>query len=219
MNVKIVQANSSHARFAERICELMFVSAKERGTGIARRTPEYIQSKMEEGKAVVAIDTDADRIVGFSYIETWSHAKFVANSGLIVDPEYRSLGFAKKIKRKIFDLSRKKYPHAKIFGITTGMAVMKINSELGYTPVTFSELTDDETFWKGCQGCKNYDILQRNDGKRCLCTGMLYDPEKHKKWSEKFLAYLGKCIPKTQKIRFRWWMNKRNQKSIQQEQQ
>lgn len=219
MNVKIVQANPSHARFAEKICELMFVSAKERGTGIARRTPEYIQSKMEEGKAVVAIDVDADRIVGFSYIETWSHAKFVANSGLIVDPDYRSLGYAKKIKRKIFELSRKKYPNAKIFGITTGMAVMKINSELGYTPVTFSELTDDETFWKGCQGCKNYDILQRNEGKRCLCTGMLYDPENHKKWSEKFMEYLGRFIPRTHKIRFRWWMHKRAKKSIQQEQQ
>lgn len=213
-----MQANSSHVRFAEKICELMFVSAKQRGTGIARRTPEYIQSKMEDGKAVVAIDVDTDRIVGFSYIETWSHARFVANSGLIVDPDYRGLGFAKKIKRKIFELSRKKYPNAKIFGITTGMAVMKINSELGYTPVTFSELTDDESFWKGCQGCKNYDILQRNDGKRCLCTGMLYDPQKHKKAYEKFLEYLGKFIPKTQKIRFRRWMNKREQKSIQQEQ-
>ena len=219
MNVKIIQANASHARFAERICELMFVSAKERGTGIARRTPEYIQSKMEEGKAVVAIDVEADRIVGFSYIETWGHGKFVANSGLIVDPYYRGLGYAKKIKRKIFDLSRKKYPNAKIFGITTGMAVMKINSELGYAPVTFSELTDDETFWKGCQGCKNYDILQRNEGKRCLCTGMLYDPEKHKKPVQKALDFMSRFVPRTHKIRFRWWMHKRAQKSIQQEQQ
>ena len=56
---------------------------------------------------------------------------------------------------------------------------MKINTRLGYVPVTFSELTDDEEFWAGCKGCINYDILRRNKNVRCICTGMLYDPEKH----------------------------------------
>ncbi|MDA0844159.1 MAG: GNAT family N-acetyltransferase, partial [Bacteroidetes bacterium] len=62
-----------------------------------------------------------------------------------------------------------------IFGITTGSAVMKINYQLGYQPVTFSELTDDPKFWDGCQTCLNYDILTRTNRKMCLCTGMLYD--------------------------------------------
>ena len=174
--MKIIIANKSHANYAGIICTTIEESAKIRGTGIARRSPEYIIGKMEKGNAVIALD--GENFAGFCYIEVWGHEKFVANSGLIVHPDYRHQGLAKRIKEAVFDLSRKKYPHAKIFGITTGLAVMKINYELGYQPVTFSELTDDDEFWKGCQTCKNYDILTRTDRKMCLCTGMLYDPEK-----------------------------------------
>ena len=174
--MKIVIANKSHANYAGIICTTIEESAKIRGTGIARRTPEYIISKMEKGNAVIALD--GEKFAGFCYIEVWDHERFVANSGLIVHPDYRNQGLAKKIKEAVFELSRKKYPQAKIFGITTGLAVMKINYELGYQPVTFSELTDDDSFWKGCQTCKNYDILTRTERKMCLCTGMLYDPEK-----------------------------------------
>jgi len=176
--MKIIIANKSHASYAEIICNTIEESAKVRGTGIARRTPEYIIEKMQKGNAVIALEDE--KFAGFCYIETWSHDKYVANSGLIVHPDFRNHGLAKEIKNVIFDHSRTKYPNAKIFGITTGLAVMKINYELGYQPVTFSELTDDETFWKGCQGCKNYDILTRTERKMCLCTGMLYDPEKKK---------------------------------------
>lgn len=176
--MKIVIANKSHAFYAEQICITIEESAKVRGTGIARRTPEYIISKMEKANAVIALD--GEKFAGFCYIETWSHENYVANSGLIVHPDYRNQGLAKEIKQFIFKYSKERYPKAKIFGITTGLAVMKINYELGYQPVTFSELTDDESFWKGCQGCKNYDILTRTERKMCLCTGMLYDPEKRK---------------------------------------
>lgn len=177
--MRIIIANKSHASYAEIICKNIEESAKVRGTGIARRTLEYIINKMEKGNAVIALD--GENFAGFCYIESWSHEKYVANSGLIVHPDYRNHGLAKQIKEKIFEHSRKKYPHAKIFGITTGLAVMKINYELGYQPVTFSELTDDESFWKGCQTCKNYDVLTRTEHKMCLCTGMLYDPEKKAK--------------------------------------
>ena len=179
MDIKVVVANESHANYAEHICNLIYESALQRGTGIAKRTPEYIASKINEGKAVIAFD--GDKLIGFCYIESWQHSRFVANSGLIVDPEYRKTGLARMIKRRIFDLSRSRYPEAKIFSITTGLAVMKLNSELGYLPVTFSELTDDEEFWKGCEGCRNYDILVRNERRMCLCTGMLYDPARAKK--------------------------------------
>jgi hypothetical protein len=138
---------------------------------------------MEEGKAVIALD--GENLVGFCYIETWGHGQYVANSGLIVNPDYRKTGVARNIKEKIFELSRKKYPEAKIFGITTSLPVMRINSDLGYRPVTFSELTDDEAFWKGCQSCRNFDILQRNNRKMCLCTGMLFDPEREKMVKER----------------------------------
>lgn len=150
-------------------------SAKARGTGIAKRSPDYIRQKMQEGKAVIAVTT-AGSWVGFCYIEAWEHDKYVANSGLIVAPEFRKSGVAKEIKHKIFNLSREKYPNAKIFGLTTGLAVMKINSDLGYEPVTYSELTTDEEFWKGCRSCVNYEILKSKDRKNCMCTAMLFDP-------------------------------------------
>jgi len=172
--MKIVIANESHIKYAQTISDTITESAKVRGTGIARRTPEYIIKRLQQGNAIIALD--GDNFAGFCYIEVWGHKKFVANSGLIVHPDYRKQGLAKKIKKAIFELSRKKFPDAKIFGITTGLAVMKMNYELGYKPVTFSELTNDPEFWKGCQTCKNFDVLTRTDHKMCLCTGMLFDP-------------------------------------------
>ncbi|WP_272148637.1 GNAT family N-acetyltransferase [Tenacibaculum aiptasiae] len=172
--MKIVIADKSHAKYADIICRTIDEAAQVRGTGIAKRKPEYIISKLENNNAVIALD--GDKFAGFCYIEAWSHGKFVANSGLIVHPDYRGIGLAKKIKANVFKHSRTKFPNAKIFSITTGLAVMKLNSDLGYKPVTFSELTNDASFWKGCQTCKNYDVLQRTKQQMCLCTGMLYNP-------------------------------------------
>ncbi len=172
-------ANASHQDFAQIICDEMESSAKARGTGIAKRSPDYIKEKMREGKAVIAF-TDLGLWAGFCYIETWSHGEYVANSGLIVAPPFRKSGLAKNIKNKIFELSQKLYPGAKLFGLTTGLAVMKINSDLGYEPVTYSELTQDEAFWAGCKSCVNYEILMSKDRKNCMCTAMLFDPKEHK---------------------------------------
>ncbi len=171
-------ATAADVSYATTITAEMESSAKARGTGIAQRSPEYVAKKMEEGKAVIAV-TEAGDWVGFCYIEAWGHDSFVANSGLIVAPAFRKSGVAKKIKVAIFKLSREKYPDAKIFGLTTGLAVMKINSDLGYEPVTYSELTDDEQFWAGCKSCVNFDILMSKDRKNCMCTAMLYDPTDH----------------------------------------
>ena len=176
MNLIIQTTDSQYFVHAQAVCDLIEESAKVRGTGIAKRKPEYIKQKMDSGNAVIALISK--ELAGFCYIETWEHGKYVAHSGLIVSPKFRKLGLAKKIKFKAFELAQTKYPTAKIFGITTSLAVMKINSELGYKPVTFSELTQEDTFWNGCQSCPNYDILQRNNRKLCLCTGMLYQNEK-----------------------------------------
>lgn len=173
--MEIIRAKAEHITYAKTISACIDESAKSRGTGIARRTPAYIHTKMQNGNAVIALDDGV--FAGFCYIEVWGHGKYVAHSGLIVAPEYRGQGLAKKIKKEVFNLSLQKYPEAKVFGITTGMAVMKINYQLGYKPVHFSELTDDPEFWKGCQTCKNYDVLTRTERKMCLCTGMLYDPK------------------------------------------
>ncbi|MBR2326793.1 MAG: GNAT family N-acetyltransferase [Alistipes sp.] len=174
-SISIAFAQPEHAIYAEQICQLIYESALQRGTGIARRSPDYISSKILGGKAVVALD--GERLVGFSYIECWGHGDYVATSGLIVDPEYRHLGLAGEIKKKTFELARKRFPFAKLFSITTSLPVMKLNTRLGYKPVTFSELTSDDEFWQGCEGCCNYDILKRNNRRMCLCTGMLYDPK------------------------------------------
>lgn len=176
--IEVVVAGEDHVRYVDEILDTITRAAKVRGTGIAKRSPEYVKQKMLEHKAVVALYHG--RFAGFSYIESWSNKQFVANSGLIVADEFRGIGLAKRIKRRIFSLSREMFPSAKIFSLTTGAAVMKMNNELGYRPVTFSQLTDDEAFWKGCESCVNFDILQRNGRRMCLCTGMLYDPEEHK---------------------------------------
>lgn len=177
-NIIIKVATAADGHYASTITDEMASSAKARGTGIARRSPEYIEQKIIEGKSVIAV-TAGGTWVGFCYIEVWEHNKFVANSGLIVSPPYRKTGVAKAIKKRIFELSREKYPDSKIFGLTTGLAVMKINSDLGYEPVTYSELTTDEQFWAGCKSCVNYDILVSKERKNCMCTAMLFDPADH----------------------------------------
>jgi len=175
-------ATEFHLAYVDEILNTIADAAKVRGTGIAKRSPGYIIQKINEGKAIIALANGV--FAGFCYIESWGHNRFVANSGLIVVETFRGKGLAKAIKSKAFELSREKFPDAKLFGLTTGLAVMKINSELGYNPVTFSELTDDEMFWKGCQSCVNYDILVRTKRRHCLCTGMLYDPQKDVKINE-----------------------------------
>lgn len=177
----IVQiATKEHIVFADELCKLYEESAKKRGTGIAKRDPEYIKEKILQDKGIVAL-TATNEIVGFCYIETWQGKDYVANSGLIVKEAYRHHGLAKKIKKFVFEHTRKKYPQAKIFGITTSLAVMKLNSDLGYKPVTFSELTQDDAFWSGCKSCINYDVLTRTGRTNCLCTAMLFDPKTIKK--------------------------------------
>jgi GNAT superfamily N-acetyltransferase len=172
---KVFVTNKSHTQYASKICQLIEESARQRGTGIAKRDINYIIKKIEDGRAVICLRFDG-KLAGFCYIETWGNANYVANSGLIVHPDYRKHGLAKKIKNKAFNLSRKLYPKAKLFGLTTSLAVMKINSDLGYEPVTFSEITQDDQFWQGCSSCVNYDILNRMNRVHCLCTGMMFDP-------------------------------------------
>ncbi len=177
-NIIIRVATPQDTHYATTITDEMAASAKARGIGIAKRSPEYVVQKINEGKSVIAFTGDGTW-VGFCYIEVWEHNKFVANSGLIVSPPFRKSGVAKAIKKRIFELSREKYPDSKIFGLTTGLAVMKINSDLGYEPVTYSELTTDEQFWAGCKSCVNFDILMSKDRKNCMCTAMLFDPADH----------------------------------------
>ncbi len=182
---KIYISNKNFLNYSKVICDYIEVSAKERGTGIAKRPEEYIRKKIENGHAIICLTKDG-KFAGFCYIEKWSKANYVANSGLIVHPDFRKMGLAKKIKKKAFELSRELYPKAKLFGLTTNLAVMHINSELGYRPVTFSELTQDDQFWYGCSSCVNYDILNRMNRVHCLCTGMLFDPEKAPNNGKKF---------------------------------
>lgn len=175
----VTVAENQHLEFVPVILKEIEESAKERGTGIAKRSAAYLEEKINEGKAVMAF-SDEGEWAGFCYIETWSNKEYVANSGLIVAKKFRKDGLAKAIKQKIFSYSREKYPNAKLFGLTTGLAVMKINSSLGYKPVTYSELTQDEVFWSGCKSCVNFEILNSKDRKNCLCTAMLYNPEENK---------------------------------------
>lgn len=176
-DIQVMVADESHVKYVDTILQTIADAAKVRGTGIAKRSPEYVATKMREAKAVIALE--GERFAGFSYIETWGNKHYVTTSGLIVHPDYRGLGLAKRIKNLTFTLARVRWPHAKIFSLTSGSAVMTMNTQLGYHPVTFNDLTDDEAFWRGCQGCINHDVLERTGRKFCICTGMLFDPDEH----------------------------------------
>ena len=182
--IDVIVADASHEKYVDEILETISAAAKVRGTGIAKRTHEYVAQKMREGKAVIALAGEEQEFAGFCYIESWGNKQYVANSGLIVVDKFRRRGLAKRIKKTAFELSRKMWPDAKLFGLTSGGAVMRINTELGYVPVPFAELTDDEAFWKGCEGCINHDILERTGRRYCICTAMLYDPAEKEKKSE-----------------------------------
>jgi hypothetical protein len=191
----ITVAGQEHLKYVPYVEKALTEASKVKGTGLARRSQEYLNSKIIEEKAVIALTSEGE-FAGFCYIESWGHERFVANSGLIVLDEFRGHGLAMKIKEEAFRLSRRKFPNAKMFGLTTSLAVMKINSSLGYKPVTFSELTDDDQFWKGCHSCSYYDILFRTNRTHCLCTAMLYDPEKEGKSNGKKKAERRKAARK-----------------------
>jgi len=177
--VSVRIAVPADVKYVYPILEEMERSAKVRGTGIAKRSPQSLCQKIYDGKAVIALAVSGEW-AGFSYIESWGDGEFVSNSGLIVNPAYRGAGVARAIKRKIFTLSRERYPSAKIFSITTGAAVMKLNHDFGFQPVTYSEITRDVRFWDQCRHCVNHAILESQDTKHCLCTAMLYSPERAK---------------------------------------
>ena len=177
-SIRILVADASHEKYVDEILDTIRIAAKKRGTGIAERTHEYVATKMKEGKAVIALNEE-DRFAGFSYIETWGNKQYVTTSGLIVHPDFQGLGIAKRIKDYTFTLARLRWPNAKIFSLTSGDAVMKMNTALGYVPVSFNQLTDDDAFWRGCRGCINHEILMAKNRKFCICTGMLYDPAQH----------------------------------------
>ncbi len=174
VDIDVMVADESHEKYVDTILETIEAAAKVRGTGIAKRTHEYVAQKMKEGKVIIALN--GEEFAGFTYIESWGNKQYVATSGLIVPDKFRHLGLAKRIKHAAFQLARLRWPKAKLFSLTSGSAVMKMNTELGYMPVTFGDLTDDEAFWKGCQGCINHDVLERTGRRYCICTAMLFDP-------------------------------------------
>lgn len=186
-------ASAEHLPYVPDIVNAILEAAKAKGTGLAKRSPEYIADKITQGKAVIALHNGV--FAGFCYIESWEHEKYVATSGLIVKPEYRGHGLATAIKKEAFHLARRKFPGAKIFGLTTSLAVMRINSDLGFVPVTFTELTSDQEFWKGCESCQYFDVLGRSGNKNCLCTGMIFDPSpKVKEWKRKKSSSLSLAV-------------------------
>jgi len=179
-DIEITIASAAHLSYVAEIEKALYEASQQKGTGIAVRSTEYLSGKIKEGKAVIALNGEG-QWAGFCYIESWGHNKFVANSGLIVSSTFRGLGLASEIKKRALELSATLFPGARLFGLTTSLAVMKINSGLGYKPVTFSELTDDDQFWSGCQTCPYYDILVRTKRDDCLCTAMIMDPAENKK--------------------------------------
>ena len=176
MEINVVVANESHKHYIPDILSAIYEASQVKGNSIVMRDPDYLAQKMREGKAVIALCEGA--FVGFCYLECWQDEQFVANSGLIVRPEFRGQGVATRIKQQIFEQCRKLFPDASIFGITKSEAVIRMNTKLGFERVGYDQLTHDPKFWKGCDTCPNYPVLQANQGKSCHCIGLLYRPQK-----------------------------------------
>lgn len=169
-------ASDKHGDLAEGIGRAMSESAAQRGTGIGGRTPEFIRRKMRDHRAIIATSATGEW-AGFCYYDVYEGGKYVSQSGLIVAPQFRGQKLAVKLKTILFRLCRRLFPNAKLFGITTGSAVMRMNGKLGFQPVGFELLTQDPGFWEGCKLCRHHDILKQTGGKYCLCTGMLFEPQ------------------------------------------
>lgn len=176
MNIEVMVADESHKQYIPDILAAIYEASQVKGVSIVMRDPYYLAQKMREGKAVIALCEGA--FVGFCYLECWQDEQFVANSGLIVRPEFRGQGVATRIKQQIFDQCRKLFPDACIFGITKSEAVIRMNTQLGFERVGYDQLTNDPKFWKGCDTCLNYPVLLANEGRSCHCVGLLYRPKK-----------------------------------------
>jgi len=186
MNVIVRRGEKNDVKYVNEIVALIEKESQVIGAGFAVRTPEYIEDKIMQGHSVIALDAVTGDLAGFIYLETWQHNKYVANSGLVVEEKYRGKGIGRRLKEKAFELTRKLFPEAKIFDLTTSLAVIKINSRLGYEPVDYSQLTTDDDFWMECETCMYYDVLVRTKRTNCLCEAMLFDPAKKK---NKFLFF------------------------------
>jgi GNAT superfamily N-acetyltransferase len=141
---------------------------------------------MDNGEAIIAV-TEHELWAGFCYFDIWEKGKFISNSGMIVSPEFRNKGVAGAIKKQILALSRRRYPAANIFSITSTLAIMKLNTKFGFVPVSFAEITKEKHFWNKCRHCVNYNILESKNFKNCLCTAMLYDATAQNGYAKKQL--------------------------------
>jgi GNAT superfamily N-acetyltransferase len=169
-------ATSGDRAYAATIANEMAYSSARRGTGIARRPPEYVMQKMDEGLAVIAVNADNGAWAGFCCIEVWQHKKYVANSGLIVSPGYRGTGISKQIKIALFDHCRSKFPGARLFSLSASPAVIHMNKAMGYKVVSFAEVMSDELFLTGCESWVNYKELMSREQTRLPYVSMIFDP-------------------------------------------
>lgn len=172
--ITVEVASEKHIPYIKDILAAIYEASKVKGNSIVMRDPDYLAVKMKEGKAVIALS--GDDFAGFCYIECWQDEQFVANSGLIVKPEYRGQHLATRIKEKIFEVSRTMFPNVCIFSITKSQAVIKMNTALGFRQVSYDQLTTDPKFWKGCDTCPHFQELLSNGYKSCQCTGLLFRP-------------------------------------------
>ncbi len=167
------ESRPEDARLAEAASELIAQAASE--FDIARRAPDWLRKKIEKGRAALALR--GDELVGFGYWSAWENDAFVSHSGLVVKPGLRGRGLGKRLKRVLFDSSRRALPRATLMSLTTSPQVKELNLELGFRIVPLELLTKDPAFWEGCKTCRNYAEVQRQ-GKKCCCEGMILEPER-----------------------------------------
>lgn len=60
--VKVMVADESHIKYIDTILTTIAEAAKKRGSGIAKRSPEYVATKMREAKAVIALQARSSQV-------------------------------------------------------------------------------------------------------------------------------------------------------------
>lgn len=177
MYFEVTVATEAHIIYIKDILAAIYEASQVPGNSIVMRDPDYLALKMREGKAVIALCDDGS-FAGFCYLECWQDEQFLANSGMIVKPEYRGQGLATRIKQEIVRVCHEMFPDAAIFGITKSEAIKKISLRLGFEEVPYTEITTDPKFWKGCDTCRHYDELLANGGRSCHCTALILKPQR-----------------------------------------
>jgi len=178
---EVRRAAESDLQFVPSVASAIDDEVAAGAIGIARRSAADLASRIRTGEAIIALAAEATSDhapagadwAGFCYVAAWEEGRFVSTSGLIVAPQHRGRGLAKRLKERALELAAERYPGAIAFGLSTSSAVARINEELGFRAASYSALPADSAFWDGCRTCPLHADLVANERRTCHCRAVI----------------------------------------------